>query len=152
VRAANEFQNVRCRFKQTADQWRDKAGERVRLARWRLRPRDREPLNVRFNDSIRRWTKSPWRTLQRFEYKRRIKREPKLAAAALDQTLRMFPIQRFNDSIRRWTNPPWRTLQRIPGTPTRHAEALCEGWSFLTRRSMSEGGGEDRNDFLIHPS
>jgi len=28
------------------------------------------------------------------------------------------PFQRFNDS----------TIQRIPGTPTRHAEALCEGW------------------------
>src|SRR5881398_2897266 len=37
-------------------QARDKAGERVRLARWRLRPRDRELLNVRFNKSIGRWT------------------------------------------------------------------------------------------------
>src|SRR5205823_2602740 len=35
-------------------QARDKAGERARLARWRLRPRDRELLNVHFNKSIRR--------------------------------------------------------------------------------------------------
>jgi hypothetical protein len=78
-----------------------------------------------------------------------------------------FPVQRFNAS----------TLQRIPGTPKpwrrRHVAtaslirtadqargkvggvkwtcAYRGGRSSLTRRGFSGGGGEERNDFLIHP-
>ena len=75
--AANEFQNGRCRFKQTAHQWRDKAtGGRW----WIKRVNDFFEFNGFLavhslgdggNDS----------TLQRFfQHKRRIKREAKLAA------------------------------------------------------------------------